>query len=199
MTRSQLALIDRLEQAVITVLWLWFAYRIYESSSPFAPLLLISEISVAVFVLVRRPTLNVSTRLSDWGLACAATALPLLAEPTNGEGFVVAGMLFYLAGLLWQLGAKFFLRRSFGVAPANRGIVTSGPYRFMRHPIYAGYLSTHIGILLLMPSLWNLTVYGAAWAVQVLRLLAEERLLGEDPDYRSYQQKVPARLVPGVF
>ena len=37
------------------------------------------------------------------------------------------------------------LGRSFGVAPANRGIVVRGPYSFVRHPIYTGYLITHTG------------------------------------------------------
>jgi len=98
-----------------------------------------------------------------------------------------------------QLAAKLFLRRSFGIAPANRGIKTDGMYRFVRHPMYAGYLFVHIGILLLMPTVLNAVIYGIGWYAQILRLLAEERLLGEDPAYRDFMMKTRWRLVPGVF
>jgi protein-S-isoprenylcysteine O-methyltransferase Ste14 len=50
-----------------------------------------------------------------------------------------------------------------------------------------------------MPSLWNLVIYAVAWFAQIFRLLAEERLLGEDESYRTYQAQVRYRLVPGVF
>jgi protein-S-isoprenylcysteine O-methyltransferase Ste14 len=104
-----------------------------------------------------------------------------------------------LIGNIWQAMAKLVLRRSFGIAPANRGVKISGPYRLMRHPMYFGYLLTHIGILILMPSLWNLAIYAVAWFAQIFRLLAEERLLGEDENYRAYQSQVRYRLLPGLF
>ena len=100
---------------------------------------------------------------------------------------------------LVQLAAKLFLRRSFGIAPANRGIKTGGMYKFVRHPMYAGYLLVHIGILLLMPTALNFTIYAISWWAQILRLLAEERLLGEDPAYREFCTKTRWRLIPGIF
>lgn len=72
-------------------------------------------------------------------------------------------------------------------------------YRFVRHPMYAGYLAQHIAIALLMPSAFNLAVYAISWWAQVLRLQAEERLLLEDPAYRDYAGKVRYRLLPGIF
>ncbi|MFA6458638.1 MAG: methyltransferase [Patescibacteria group bacterium] len=81
----------------------------------------------------------------------------------------------------------------------NRGIVTSGPYRFVRHPAYAAKnlawwfeflpfldLGTFVALLG-----WN--------AIYILRALTEERHLSADPDYRRYAKKVRWRFIPGVI
>jgi protein-S-isoprenylcysteine O-methyltransferase Ste14 len=193
--------LDRIEQAAILLLWIWLVQRVWFSANPFAPLILLAETTVMVFVLIRRPTTSISVRLGDWLLATTATAAPLLIMPgidlfPRLTPFAI-GLV--LVGNCFQIWAKLFLRRSFGIAPANRGIKSDGPYRFVRHPMYAGYLLVHIGILLLMPSLLNLAIYAIGWWAQVLRLLAEERLLSEDPAYRAFIGKVRWRLVPGVF
>jgi protein-S-isoprenylcysteine O-methyltransferase Ste14 len=198
LTRSKL---DRLEQVLILILWGWLVYRVEISDNPLAPLLLISETAVMVFVLLRRPTDAISIRPLDWFLATAATCLPMLISPEASPlaGMAVPGVVLVLYGNLFQFWAKLSLRRSFGIAPANRGIKIGGPYRFVRHPMYSGYLFAHIGILLLIPSLLNLTIYALSWWAQIYRLLAEERLLLEDPAYRAYAEKVRWRLVPRLF
>ena len=103
------------------------------------------------------------------------------------------------AGILWQLFAKASLRRSFGLLPANRGIVTRGAYRLVRHPIYFGYFITDMGFLSTNFGWRNLLVYGGLYALQIGRLLREERLLSRDPEYRAYQAIVRYRVIPGVF
>ena len=195
------AVLDRLEQVAIVLLWLLLAQRVWFSGNPFAPLLLISETSVMIFVLIRRPTEAISVRLGDWLLAITATAAPLLILPVPdaGPALAPAGLALVLLGKCFQIWAKRFLRRSFGIAPANRGIKSTGPYRYVRHPMYAGYMVSHIGIFLLMPSLLNLTIYVIGWSAQILRLNAEENLLGLDPAYRDFMGKVKHRLIPGVF
>jgi len=97
------------------------------------------------------------------------------------------------------VASKLVLRRSFGIAPANRGVKVSGPYRFVRHPMYAGYLLSNIGMFLLMPSPINLAIYAIGWTAPILRLLAEERLLAQDETYRDFQQTTRFRLIPGLF
>jgi protein-S-isoprenylcysteine O-methyltransferase Ste14 len=57
----------------------------------------------------------------------------------------------------------------------------------------------HVGVLAVMFSPWNLLIYGIGWTAQILRLQAEERLLEQDPAYRSYAGQVRWRLIPGVF
>jgi protein-S-isoprenylcysteine O-methyltransferase Ste14 len=85
------------------------------------------------------------------------------------------------------------------MVPALRGVKTGGPYRFVRHPMYAGYAIGHVGFLLINPVWWNFAVYGAATACQVVRLLAEEKLLSRSPDYQAFRSAVRYRLIPGAF
>ena len=197
------ARLDRAEQVVIVCLCVLLAHRVYGAANPFAPLVMIAETSVVIFVLLRRPTQAISMRLGDWLLAATATYAPLFIQPADTPDALryVIPLALVLVGFgnAVQLAAKLFLRRSFGIAPANRGIKTDGMYRFVRHPMYAGYLFVHIGILLLMPTVLNAVIYGIGWYAQILRLLAEERLLGEDPAYRDFMMKTRWRLVPGVF
>nr|WP_166180176.1 methyltransferase [Altererythrobacter segetis] len=193
--------LDRAEQAVVVILFCLLTYRVLVSANPLAPLLMLSEGGVAFFVLIRRPTAAISVRLGDWLLATTATAAPLLIGPVDSSpaALVVPGVLLVVLGNCVQVASKLVLRRSFGIAPANRGVKVAGPYRVVRHPMYAGYLLTNIGIILLMPSVLNLTIYAIGWTAQVLRLLAEERLLSQDGAYRAFQQTTRFRLIPGVF
>jgi len=94
-----------------------------------------------------------------------------------------------------------FGRRSFHASadPTSGGLVTTGPYRFIRHPIYtAACLFTWAGAL----SNWSVPAAGLAVLVTlgaVARMLCEERLVVERyPEYRDYARKT-RRMVPYVF
>ncbi len=193
--------LDRIEQVTIVALWSLLVWRVLQSPNHMAPLVLIAETSVALFVLFRRPTERISMRLGDWLLAATATYAPLLIVPSAELWPVleVPAVALILFGNVVQISGKLFLRRSFGIAPANRGIKRDGLYRFVRHPIYAGYLFTHIGILMIMPSLVNLVIYAIGWWAQILRIQAEEAWLTQDPDYRDYQAQTRWRLIPGLY
>jgi protein-S-isoprenylcysteine O-methyltransferase Ste14 len=193
--------LDRAEQLVILAMWAVFAWRMIQSPNGYAPLVMISETAVMVFTLIRRPTDAISLRAGDWMLAFTATIAPLMIVPVQDSYPLLAplGVFLLFLGNCWQAYAKLILRRSFGIAPANRGIKITGPYRFMRHPMYAGYLMVHIGVLAVMFTPWNLLIYGIGWFAQIKRLLAEERLLTQDAEYRAYTEQVRWRLIPGLF
>jgi len=195
------AVLDRAEQVVVTIFFAFLVMRVVASSNPLAWLLGVSELLVFVFVILRRPTEAISLRLGDWMLAVTATVAPLLFVPGPSlfPVLVPAGVLFVTAGNLFQLSAKLVLRRSFGIAPANRGVKLAGPYRLVRHPMYAGYFVANLGLLMIMPSLFNLTLYLIAWTAQILRLAAEERLLLQDEAYAEFAQRVRYRVLPGVY
>ncbi|RDK02378.1 isoprenylcysteine carboxyl methyltransferase [Paraburkholderia lacunae] len=109
------------------------------------------------------------------------------------------GAALQVSGICWQLVAKASLRRSFGILPANRGVVSCGAYRFVRHPMYLGYLVADIGFLLTNFDLQNVLVYGFQFALQGGRILREERILSSDENYRRYKGNVRYRVIPGVF
>lgn len=110
-----------------------------------------------------------------------------------------AGAALQLIGIFWELFAKLSLRRSFGILPANRGVVSRGAYRFIRHPMYLGYFITDLGFLLVNFGAQNMLVFGFQFALQIGRIVREERLLADDERYRAYRRKVRFRVIPGVF
>ena len=109
------------------------------------------------------------------------------------------GALLQIGGIAWQLFAKISLKRSFGLLPANRGVVSRGAYRVVRHPMYLGYFVTDVGFLLSNFSLMNLSVHIAQVAFQIGRIIREEKMLETDAAYRCYRNSVRYRLVPWVF
>lgn len=163
-------------------------------------LYMLSEGLVVVFILIRRTTDDVTLRPRDWLLTITATFFPMLAV-AGGDPLVpvTVSAILVLLGIFLQLSAKIVLARSFGLVAANRGVKVTGPYRLVRHPMYAGYLLAQIGLLLASPLAINFVVYGAGLTLQILRMRVEERLLRADAAYRTYSQRVRYRLLPGVF
>lgn len=154
---------------------------------------------VALFV-IRRFSEQVSRSPFDWFLAIGGTLAFLLVRPAEGALVPQAvGLFLQMSGLAVQVVGKAVLGRSFGAVAANRGIVTAGPYRVVRHPIYLGYLISHVGFILTNLSLRNALVYGLGYALQIGRIVAEERVLRRDPAYEAYCTRVRHRLVPGLF
>lgn len=167
---------------------------------PHVLLLLVSESLAVAFILLRRPAQSCDHSPYAAGVAFLGTAAPLLVT-ASGHPLIpmAAGVATMTAGLLLNISAKVVLNRSFGVAAANRGVKRDGPYRLLRHPMYAGYAATQAAFLLLNPSPWNLGVYALSWSVQILRIGAEEQLLLQDAAYRAYAEKVRYRLIPGLY
>jgi len=142
------------------------------------------------------------------------TALSLVGFAMMGLGICglyVAGSLFsrsplvvvvQLAAVALMVWARItFGRRSFHVAaqPTEGGVVTSGPYRFVRHPIYAAVVLFALAGAAVHPSWPAAALVLAVIAGALMRLFAEERaLLADLPGYRDYAARTP-RLIPGVF
>lgn len=164
-------------------------------------LLLASETLVVVFTVVRRAPSVVDRSLRARLLTAISMMGPPLVRPATVTAMLSEPVTVALsaAGLLVVIGGKMSLGRSFGLMPANRGIVSTGLYRLVRHPIYMGYLITHVGFLAANPTIWNaLTLVGADIALMI-RATCEEKTLAKDPAYRSYQERVRWRVVPGLF
>jgi protein-S-isoprenylcysteine O-methyltransferase Ste14 len=196
---------DIAERVLVLGLYVWLVVRIvagYADKGAVVDLILLpSEGLVVLLLLVRRSAREISHRPSDWGAALCATVAPLLVQPGTGPSLLTPAMaaIMMLAGMLIQVHAKLVLGRSFGCVPANRGLKFSGPYRYVRHPMYAGYLLTHVAFLLMNPTLRNLALYASCYLMQIFRILAEERLLSKERSYLDYIATVHYRLVPPIF
>jgi protein-S-isoprenylcysteine O-methyltransferase Ste14 len=197
--------LDLVERVLVLGLYGWLVARIVAAihrhgASAGNLLLLVSEGLVLVFVLARRRTDDVSRRPLDWLLALSATSSSMFVVVSPASPVPPAvGATVLVTGVVVQLHAKIALGRSFGCVPANRGLRVSGPYRLVRHPMYAGYLLSDVGFALMNPCAWNAWVYAATYVLQIARLLAEERLLDRDDAYARYRAVVRYRLIPGVF
>lgn len=119
------------------------------------------------------------------------TSLHLIPEPISAT--------IQSVGLLWVVYAKVSIGRSFGLLPANRGLVVAGAYRWVRHPIYAGYLFSHLGFIATNFSLQNLVVLVFLYVAQILRIVREEKQLSRSLEHLEYVRRVPYRLIPGIF
>jgi protein-S-isoprenylcysteine O-methyltransferase Ste14 len=164
-------------------------------------LLLASEALVVAFTLVRRPAGAVDRTWKARTLTLFSTFCPPLLRPIAVTALASESLTVMLSaiGLIIVVLGKVSLGRSFGLTPANRGVVCSGVYRFVRHPIYLGYLVTHVGFVAAYPALWNLALLMAADVALMLRAICEERTLALDPAYRAYMERVRWRIIPGLF
>lgn len=164
-------------------------------------LLLVSEALVVVLMVFRRPARQVDRTLT----ARVITGLSMLGPPllrAGSEAPVLSDAVTAVVsclGLALVIAGKLTLGRSFGLVPANRGVVDGGPYRFMRHPIYTGYVISHAAFLAAHPTAMNIGLIVVADAALVVRALFEERTLVQDERYRAYSERVAWHLIPGIF
>jgi protein-S-isoprenylcysteine O-methyltransferase Ste14 len=202
---GQRDLADVLARITIIVLFTFMAVRIgadFLATGRLTGLLLLaSETLVVVLTVFRRAPSAVDRSLRARLLTAISMMGPPLVRPA-----VVAALLsetitvaLSAAGLLVVIGGKMSLGRSFGLMPANRGIVSTGLYRLVRHPIYLGYLITHVGFVAANPTIWNAITLVAADVALLIRATCEEKTLAKDPEYRAYQERVRWRVVPGLF
>jgi protein-S-isoprenylcysteine O-methyltransferase Ste14 len=128
----------------------------------------------------------------------AARYRPEWLRPTPNEALRSAGAVLWLAGAVLCLWPLWSLRHSFSLEPEARTLVTSGPYRLARHPIYTVYLLINAGILLRHLTLPFALVLAAWVALLLVRVRYEEGVLtAAFPEYSDYRRRVRAFGVIG--
>ena len=134
-------------------------------------------------------TLMVAAMAGLWGTHALLSRSP----------FVIGAQVAAVGLVLWA--RITFGRRSFHAAanPTEGGLVTTGPYHYIRHPIYtAACLFGWAGVLAHM-SVVSVALGGLLILGSVMRMLTEERLVAQRyPAYREYAQTTK-RMVPYVF
>lgn len=112
------------------------------------------------------------------------------------------GFALFLCGIGFRFYAihtlgKFYSHRV--RTPSENTIISNGPYRFLRHPAYAGMLLAHVGILVLFFNWFLLVAFlGIFIPVLVRRILVEEKHLLVIPEYEQFAS-TRARLAPGIW
>jgi protein-S-isoprenylcysteine O-methyltransferase Ste14 len=156
---------------------------------------------MGVFSLVRIRPKSVMLNVRSVSATAGMMLIPMLIRPSDPSVGMLhdIGLMVELAGVAFTQIARIYLGRSFGLLPANRGIVSSGPFRLMRHPIYLGWLLLTVGFTMIYPSPRNLLTIFAVLPFMMWRITQEEELLSEDAEYRSYMGRVPYRLLPFAF
>ena len=126
----------------------------------------------------------------------------------HGTDFPAAIQALGLAGLLLStLFVMWVMRENSFAAPlvriqSERGhrVISSGPYAFVRHPMYTATIAYFVAITLLLGSWWGLAVAPLFVALFVVRVGIEERtLVAGLPGYADYTARVRYRLVPGLW
>ncbi|WP_372597833.1 isoprenylcysteine carboxylmethyltransferase family protein [Amphritea sp.] len=114
-------------------------------------------------------------------------------------GFILISLGYTFAS--WALAENRFFSSVVRIQ-TDRGHVVcdSGPYRFVRHPGYAGNMLALYGIVLALGSVWSLMPAVVASIIAVIRTVLEDRTLQEElPGYRDYARRVRYRLIPWIY
>lgn len=204
--RQLIRALIKLENTIPALVWLFLVFfqvvKVYEQ--PWVSttgLLLINSVAMVLFI-TRRDASRVGN-IWEGLLAVSGTFVVTLLlivsnddETTLGPGASPVATVIQCIGIAGWAISLVALGRSLGIAPADRGLVRHGPYRFIRHPVYAFEGLFFLGWLINVHTV-SAALIVAVWAVlQVGRILREERILG---GYEEYQQQVRWRLIPFVW
>jgi protein-S-isoprenylcysteine O-methyltransferase Ste14 len=170
---------------------------------------LTSVLSLAFCLLVLRAYLRRGpARATDrdplvWFAAPAGTLFPLAltAIPPHPGGALrtAAGLALTVLGLAFTVWSVRALATNLSVVPQARAVVTSGPYRLVRHPLYLGELIAIAGMALHVGRAWALMAYLVEVALQLYRAHREEQLLARELDgYADYAART-RKVIPGIW
>jgi protein-S-isoprenylcysteine O-methyltransferase Ste14 len=127
---------------------------------------------------------------------CGWSAMPL-ALHVVGVVLAIPAMIMPL----WAMSANAYLSTMVRIQD-DRGqqVVTTGPYRYVRHPMYVGTIFFGLCIPLFLGSWWAFIPCGLIIVIFIIRTALEDRTLQEElPGYAEYAQQVRYRLLPGVW
>jgi len=157
---------------------------------------------VLLFVVRQRDLLGQHAALVPGLVALLGTFLLdvvgyLRVDDTTSSTALLASSVFVIVGTAWTMWSLATLGRYFGMLPEVRGLVTRGPYRVVRHPVYVGEIVSAVGLVLAKPNVAIVLIFLVFVGLQYWRTIFEEQALNSVfPDaYPAYASRV-ARLLP---
>ena len=156
---------------------------------------------MGVLSLIRVPPVASMVNVRSVLATTAMMVAPAFIKAQSGSTglLAAAGLAIECFGVIVSEGSRIYLGRRFGFLPANRGIVTSGPFSVVRHPIYSGWFVLTLGLLMAYPSPRNAVMLAVTVPVMILRIDLEEQLLAQDSEYRAYCATTRYRLIPFIY
>lgn len=162
------------------------------------------ELLMSASFLVRRP---LRAQLPGWQpqfagyvgsflplvfMQAAARYFPTWLNDTQHHVLQQIGQWFWFVGLLLGVATLVFLRKSFSLVPQARVLITSGPYRLARHPIYLAYMFEYFGIWMARGATVPYSLMMILWmAITYWRTRLEEQVLTQAfPEYEDYRREV---------
>ena len=161
------------------------------------------ELRITVTEPEKGSTKSDKMTLELYALAQAATLLSALwFGPGRFCALFAIGFAIFLAGVSFRLSAITALGRYYSHMvriQRDHRIVDTGPYRFLRHPAYAGMLAAHVGVLLACRNPITLAIFGLGLIPAILlRIRNEEQILYSVPGYQDFA-KTRKRLLPMLW
>lgn len=166
--------------------------------------ILLFSVVVIGFLFLRLPPRSAAHGILPRLAAIFGTYLsvgfPLLLQPANLPTAMLAfSTLLILGGMAFAIHAILHLGRSFSVMAEARRLVTTGPYAWIRHPLYLGEEIAIVGVMLQYASPAAIAILVCQVACQLYRMECEEQVLSTTfEEYRAYRART-ARLLPGVY
>ena len=197
----------RIDRAIATAASLPFVYMAYHrlvvEGADLPRLAMSINFAMLIATMVtRRPPVRVTPKPLYWATAFVATYWGFMTVGLTEHGAPIAPVVvthgLAIASLAVSLFARVSLGRNIGFVPAQRELVTSGAYAFVRHPIYSGLFLSLTGVVLRAYSPRNLLIVAIPAALFVMKTFMEEDFLGEDPAYVRYMKTVRSRWIPLV-
>jgi protein-S-isoprenylcysteine O-methyltransferase Ste14 len=162
--------------------------------------MLLRRFLFAMFFVVRKtPPRQTNLAARDWLVAICGSFMQNALVPAPEVHDNVFIQILQAAGFILCLGGALSLNESFGIVAANRGIKSKGFYKFLRHPIYAGYFLEAGAYIAQNLTLSNIIVMVVWTLFQLRRIWVEEQFLSKDEAYREYKKKVRWRVLPFVY
>jgi protein-S-isoprenylcysteine O-methyltransferase Ste14 len=164
--------------------------------------LVIFNLMLCLLLLIRpqatSQTRGFIPRLAAFGGTYGIWVLALFPQ-TKSASLDLLSTICLIVGLVLAIITVAHLGKSFSIVPQAREFVRSGPYRWLRHPLYAAEQIAVFGTLLQVISPYTVAIFIIHIAVQICRIVYEERLLRQTfPDYNIYATTT-WRLLPYVW